>query len=83
MVTVDTRYIQGVQYLLTSALLFIAAQRLRAGKIHLHPKDKHVRAVFPLGFIFMVIGLNDSIGTLMVGMWALGVVLFSMGIFKK
>ena len=70
MVTVDTRYLQGTQYLISAILFSFALYKIKSGKINIQESRP-----FIVGFIFTVIGLSINIGV-----WALGIVLFTTGL---
>lgn len=80
MLLADSRYINASQYIIT-AIIFLYAIYL------IKNKNKKVKLnnnpSLNLGFIFSVIGLSGSQGNLTIGMWALGVILFLSGLFKK
>ena len=80
-VIADQAYIKGIQYILTAGIYFLALNMIHKGKLKLeNSKDK--RSVnLNLGFIFSVIGITSPLGSAMTTMWALGIILFLMGMF--
>ena len=78
MVTIDNRYLNGFQYLFTSALFFAALYLIRNRRLDIDDSSQKSVASFKMGFIFSVVGLNIN-----VGVWGLGVVLFLSGLFNN
>lgn len=73
MVTIDTRYLQGIQYLSSAVLFFMALYLLTKRKINIQDKTQ-----FGVGFVFTVVGLSINIG-----IWALGLMFFLSSLFSK
>jgi len=71
MVTIDTRYVSGAQYLSTAILFYAALFRIRK-------REPREETMFNMGFIFTVVGLSQNIG-----LWALGLIFFMGGMFGK
>ncbi len=77
MIIFDNAILNGLQYILTSIIFGVALLFMKQKKIHPDFSDPKLS----LGFIFSVIGLTSPLGTIMIGMWVLGVVLFLSGLF--
>ena len=83
MIIFDQAYIKGVQYIVTATIYFLAFNMISKGKlVPENSKDKQ-SVNFNLGFIFSVIGITSPLGSAMFTMWALGIILFLMGMFQK
>jgi hypothetical protein len=70
--------ILGIQFLITSILFSKANRKLSEKKISIDFKDDRTRSLFVIGFIFSIVGLSMNIGV-----WAIGVILFSLWLFGK
>jgi hypothetical protein len=75
MIIFDTRYLYGIQYLITAVILGHAFFLSKKNKIN------YSNPSLSLGFIFSVIGLTNPIFPF--GLWGLGIILFLFGLFKK
>lgn len=73
----DAKYLQGIQYLISSILLFYAMYNINKNNIDLTQLDSSTYSMFSLGFIFLIVGLNINIG-----IWALGLIFFTSSLFK-
>jgi len=77
MIVFDNAILNGLQYFLTSVILGVAVLFTKQKKIN----PNFSNSKLSLGFIFLVIGLTSQLGPAMIGMWALGVILFLSGLF--
>lgn len=77
LIIADTEYLGGIQYLISSIILFYAMYNINKNKIDLTQLDSYTYSMFNLGCIFLIVGLNINIGV-----WALGIVFFISGLFK-
>jgi len=76
MIVFDTKYITGIEHLLTFVIFFYATYLIRKKKIDL--TDPSSFNYFGLGFIFSVVGLNTN-----PAVWGLGVVFFAISVLKN
>ncbi|MFH1393547.1 MAG: hypothetical protein ABII71_01980 [Candidatus Micrarchaeota archaeon] len=77
MVLLDTRYIEGIQYLLTASLFMFTILFISYDRMELDFTNPEKSVFLTLGFIFSVIGLNMNLG-----IWALGIAFFVTGTFN-
>ena len=75
MVTIDTRYFQGIQYLITAILFYSVLYLIKKNKINI---KKSAFTIFNIGFIFTVVGLSIHIV-----MWIVGLIFFFKGFLKN
>lgn len=83
MIIADQAYIKGIQYILTAGIYSIALNMIHKGKLKLESSKDKKTVNLNLGFIFSVIGITSPLGSAMFTMWALGIILFLMGMFYK
>ena len=76
MVTVENRYVDGAQRLVTAALCGYGLYRLKKRKVNVTDLPSEQRTMFSMGFLLVIIGIG-----LNVGLWAFGYVLLLIGIF--
>ncbi len=77
MVVIDTRYIEGLQYLLTGLLFVFSVLFISNNKLNVDFTKQEKSVFLTLGFIFSVIGLSMNMG-----IWALGIAFFVTGMFN-
>ena len=80
-VIADQAYIKGIQYILTAGIYSYALYMIKNGKLELESSKDKKSVNLNLGFIFSVIGITSPLGSAMATMWALGIILFLMGMF--
>ncbi|MCK4979558.1 MAG: hypothetical protein KAS62_04135 [Candidatus Delongbacteria bacterium] len=83
MIIADQAYIKGIQYILTAGIYSIALNMIHKGKLNLESSKDKKTVNLNLGFIFSVVGITSPLGSPMFTMWALGIILFLMGMFYK
>ncbi|MDA3885560.1 MAG: hypothetical protein PF638_08210 [Candidatus Delongbacteria bacterium] len=83
MIIFDQAYIKGIQYILTAGIYSLALNMIKQGKLILQSSKDRKTVNLNLGFIFSVIGITSPLGSSMFAMWALGIILFLMGMFYK
>lgn len=75
MVTVENRYLNGVQHLVTAALCGYGLYRLKKAKVNVTDLPSEQRTMFSMGFLLAIIGMGFN-----VGLWAFGFILLLGGI---
>ena len=83
MMIVDQAYIKGIQYILTAGIYSLALNFIHKGKLILESSKDKRSVNLNLGFIFSVVGITSPLGSSMFIMWALGIILFLMGMFYE
>ena len=74
----DNDKIAGIQFLITAVLFSKAHRKLSEKKISINPKDNRTKTFFIIGFVFSIVGISINIGV-----WAMGIILFSIWLFGK
>ncbi|NOR45546.1 MAG: hypothetical protein GQ534_08190 [Candidatus Delongbacteria bacterium] len=82
-IILDQAYIKGAQYLITATIYSVALNMIHKGKLVLESSKDKRSVNLNLGFIFSVVGITSPLGSSMFTMWALGIILFLMGMFYK
>lgn len=72
---IDKQYLNGIQYLITAITFQIAIYLMTKHKFNIPPRPPNASAMFNIGFIFTVIGLN-----FFPVLWTLGYIFFLAGI---
>lgn len=79
-ILIDRNYINGIQYLLTAIIFFVAFVQIKRKSIKLDLKNPMLN----LGFIFSIVGLVSPVWPgLQMGLWIFGIVFFVSGLINK
>jgi len=78
MVTVNTKYLPGIRYLLTAILFLTAIKKIKNKKIIISDCKNDLKPMFFLGFIFSVLGLSN-----LYVLWPIGIIFFAFAVFHK